>query len=266
MPDPEPTAPDSSDLRASLQSPDPLRVDGAYRTLIREVVDKARMILGSRRGNVHLDSESIAMSVLLREVILKPDRFQNEDHLRGRLFQAVRHKILDRIKSAGAQGIHGISEELADGRQDGASAESAVAEAELAGRVRDLLLRDLSPEDRTIVESCILDDTDSKEVGLRIGISGPAVRKRLERMRPGLRDRLLDLAKRNLAPRDWDLVSALFVERLTPDRCGERFGIPVDRLEAELEDLIQRRIGPALGVLGQLALLRLLGRTRDDTD
>ena len=141
-----------------------------------------------------------------------------------------------------------------------------VAEAELAGRVRDLLLRDLSPEDRTIVESCILDDTDSKEVGLRIGISGPAVRKRLERMRPGLRDRLLDLAKRNLAPRDWDLVSALFVERLTPDRCGERFGIPVDRLEAELEDLIQRRIGPALGVLGQLALLRLLGRTRDDTD
>jgi len=74
------------------------------------------------------------------------------------------------------------------------------------------------------------------------------------------------VARGKLGPEDWEPVAALFVERLSPDRCAERFGLSREQLEGKVQVIMLERFGPALGLLGQTALLRLLGRSRDEAD
>ena len=249
----------SDELISGLRSQDPERVNAAMSNLKRETVLKARARLGASGRHVNLDPDSVAMSVLLGEVVCDLDRIKNDAQLLGRIAIAVRHKIIDRRKSPRAKEVHGIPE----GASGPVPTEAASEELELAGRVREALEQGLDADDRAILHACVLGDEANQHAANKIGISAPALRKRLERMRPMLRQRLVLLTVPRLTPEERRLTELLLVERLTPQACARNLGIDDAELKARIRDLFAERIEPSLGLLGQFALLRLLGQERD---
>jgi len=248
------------ELAQGLRSQDPARVHDSSDKLRRRAVEAARARLGSGSRHVNLDPDSVAMSVLLGDVLCNRDRFQNDDHVLGRVAIAIRNKIIDRRKSPRAREVHGIPEG-ASGRVPAVGAASE--ELELATRVCETLEQDLETDDRAILHACVLGDEESQHAANKLGMSAPALRKRLERMRPMLRRRLIALAAPRLTPDERRLVEVLLVERLTPEACARNLGIDEAALQSRARGILAERIEPSLGLLGQFALLRLLGQPRD---
>jgi hypothetical protein len=135
-----------------------------------------------------------------------------------------------------------------------------VVEADRHREVEARLLTGLSQEDRELVRLCVTGAFDSNEAASRLSVKADAVRKRLQRLRPELRARLLAPLKGRVSSRDWALLNTCIVQRMSPQSATELLGCSSETLANSLETLFRDVLSPALGDTGMLALTRLLGK------
>lgn len=248
---------------ADMRSNDPARVNAAYERLTDELIAHARRVLGRRQDQVNCQAESVVGSVNARELGKGPESFKNERHLQARLRLAVTNEIIDRIK--GPKGQTGqVSQYTEDGlpdpAQNGPGAGTQIAEAELADSLADLLTDGLDAKDKEIVLRAVLDDQDANEVSRHVALKPAAIRKRLERLRPDLRKRLLEPLRDTVSAQEWAVVNACLVERLDPKAAAELLGLTPEQMARTLETVMMDHLSQAIGKVSVVALGRLLGR------
>jgi DNA-directed RNA polymerase specialized sigma24 family protein len=255
--------PAPASLLSDLKSSDPDRVRSAVEELTDVLTAHARMLLGPRKKHANCQAESVVQSVLVRELGGGAHAFQNEAHLNGRLRLAVENKIKDRRK--GPKGATGQASQFPDGAlRDRAAADpgigTQVVETDRRHEIEARLTANLTREDQELVQLCILGEIDSNEAARTLSLTADAVRKRLQRLRPELRARLLAPFKERVSAQDWALITACLIQRLAPAQVTEMFGRAPGALADTLERIFREILNPALGDAGMLALTRLLGK------
>jgi DNA-directed RNA polymerase specialized sigma24 family protein len=254
-------------LLADIRSNDPTRVKAAIDRLTEDLIAHARATLGRRQDQANCQAASVVQSVLVRELGAGPDSFENEGHLQGRLRTAVDNKIKDRLK--GPKGRTDQASQYADGglpdpAVGGRGVGTQIAEADRAEAVARSLTDGLDANDQEIIRRAILDDQDANEVASHVPLKPAAIRKRLERLRPLLRRRLLEPLRRSLSAQEWAVVNACLIERLEPEAITELLGVTAEQLARTYESVIRDHVSPAIGDTGLLALGRLLGRAKTE--
>lgn len=252
-------------LLADIRSNDPTRMKAALEQLTDDLIAHARTKLGHRQDQANCQAKSVVQSVLVGELGEGADSFENEEHLQGRLRTAVDNKIKDRLK--GPKGRTGQASQYADdGPPDpaahGPGVGTQIAEADRAEAVARSLTDGLDANDQEIIRRAILDDQDANEVARHVPLKPAAVRKRLQRLRPMLRKRLLEPLRESLTAQEWTIVNACLVERWEPQATTELLGVTAEELARTHEAVIRDHVSPALGQPGLLALGRLLGRAK----
>lgn len=252
-------------LLGDIRSNDPTRVRSAYEQLTNDLVAYARANLGRRQNQVNRQAESVVQSVLVRELGKGTDSVDNEEHLQGRLRRAVVNKIKDRPK--GPKGQTGQASQygedgLPDAAQLGPGVGTQIAETDRANAIADLLTVGLDADDQEIVRRAVMDDQDASEVAKHVPLKPTAIRKRLERLRPVLRKRLLEPLRGSVSAQEWVVVNACLIERLDPKATAELLGTTPEQMARVLQTVMRDRLSSAIGEAGMLALGRLLGRVR----
>jgi DNA-directed RNA polymerase specialized sigma24 family protein len=229
------------------------------------LVSHARAKLGRRQDQANCQAESVVQSVLVRELGEGADSFDNEAHLQGRLRRAVDNKIKDRLK--GPKGRTGQASQYAhDGLPDpgtsGPGTGTQIAEIDRADSLSSFLTAGLDASDQEIVRRAVLADQDANEVAQHVPLTPAAIRKRLERLRPALRKRLLEPIRDSLSAQEWAVVSACLIERMDPKATAELLGITPEQMARTLETIMREHLSLAVGQAGVMAIGRLLGRVK----
>jgi hypothetical protein len=99
-------------------------------------------------------------------------------------------------------------------------------------------------------------------VARHIPLKPAAIRKRLERLRPILRKRLLEPMRGSVSAQEWAVVNACLIERLDPKATADLLGINPEQMARTLEAIMRDHMSPAIGEAGVSALGRLLGRVK----
>ncbi len=253
-----------------LNSGDPDRERRALVQLTEELIEYARRRLRVQRDQVNTQPESVVQSVLRRE-LEGGLAYENDDHMHGRLRIAIARKIADRKKEGGSvRTVH----DPGDGSLDRAAREARgvgteVVELERADRAdsqredaRDRLLEGLQPADRDLVRHLIFKGLTSQATAAALDSTPEAIRKRLQRLRPALRGRLLEPLRRALSPEDWTVLSGCLIDRQKPQILADMLGWSVEELAARFAELFDEKVGPQLGPDAIEYLTRLLGAAK----
>ena len=254
-----------NNVLSNLRSENRARSNRAYEKLYSELLAHARKKLGPNSLKVNCQAESVVQSVIAKELGGGIDKFESDNHLQGRLRLAVNHKIFDRPK--GEKGKTDQISQLPDGflvnpAESGPGIGTQVAEVDRDHDVELRLTAGLESQDQGLVRMCVLNDLGSAEAGQQLSITASAVRKRLERLRPELRAKLLAPLKTQVSAKDWAFLSACLIERMLPAKASSMLGCTGKELADAHERLYRDDLGPVLGDTGLLALARLLGKPR----
>ena len=252
-------------LLADIRSNNPKRMRDALERLTDDLLAHARAKLGSRQDQANCQAESVVQSVIVREIGPGADSFKNEEHLQGRLRRAVDNKIKDRLKGqkgGTVQPSQSAGNNPPDPAAHGPGVGTQIAEADRTDALARTLMDGLDATDQEIVRRAVLDDQDANEVARHVPLSPAAIRKRLQRLRPTLRKRLLEPLRESLTAREWAIANACLIERLEPRAIMELLGVTAEELAETHEVVMRDHVSPSLGDAGVLALGRLLGRPK----
>jgi DNA-directed RNA polymerase specialized sigma24 family protein len=250
-------------LLSDLKSSDPNRVRNAIEELTDALTAHARRLLGPRQNHANCQAESIVQSVLVRELGGGAAAFDNEEHLNGRLRVAIENKVKDRRK--GPKAATGQASQFPDGAlldpaAAGPGIGTQVVETDRQLEIEARLTANLPRDEQQLVQLCVLGEIDSNDAARSLSMTPDAVRKRLQRLRPDLRARLLAPLKERVPAQDWAMITACLIQRLPPSHATELFGCSPETLADALERIFREILSPSLGDAGMLALTRLLGK------
>ncbi len=246
--------------------------------LVSEVLlPTARAQLGGKKNQVNLQPDSVVQSVLLDELPKAMEQCETEDHLRARLAQAVRHRVIDRTRKGGRAG----SPEHESQRPEGAPAFDGAARgrsplSELASRESDLRHADSYEQfacwlleqaggdqaDEALLRLYVLGGAPWAGVAEAAGLSEAAARKRLSRMRSRLMPAIIEPLRDELDSRTWLIAEGLFIRHEGPVLLARSSGLE----ESAIERSLGQEIAPALkrlyGVPSLEPIWRLVGRLK----
>lgn len=224
-----------------LKSTNPAVKGEAIKELRANLVGLAkRMVRG--KNHVNIQPESVAQSVLVRELEAGFDAYQNDHELRRKLKGKVRTRIGVRSRKGGmnARVVH-VSQ-MNDGAvfnpaDKNIGPASQAANLELVQVVKCVMSELNNPIDQKIAELCLFGDIDCNAAAKVVNLSHAAVRKRLSRLRRRLCEILLEPVRSRVSARDWTVAAAVFVERCGRDVSAKIANIEVTALDAKLEQL-----------------------------
>lgn len=247
-----------------LLSEDADEVNRAYRLLTDDLLGYARGLLRTRFNQVNLQEGSVVQSAVASLYEKGADRFENEDHLQGRMRLAVLRKIQDRIKARKNRMVQQPEEGgyENDPGNSGPGIATRIADGECAFDVGALLLNGLDSDDRNLVELGLLQNLDRKTLGQRLGLSDDAVRQRLSRLRPRLRASMLEPVRRRVHEDEWTVLNLCFVKKMSAKAAATELGLTEAQLAMELYRLVEECVKPMVGESGCDLLVRLIGRSK----
>ena len=275
-------------LLEELQSGDPIREGVALRTLMGLLLEHAARELGARRDFVNAQADSVVQHAVAKELAEGREayrRFENDEHLYGRLHLAVSHRIHEVLRSRKenarhlAQDVRGddsgrdaagrIPEPAAPGGDGDGSVTRIDRRRHLEERSaasRERLLAATPVEDRELVRLVVIEGRRSEAAAQELGIRADNIRARLSRLRRRLRERLLQPVLERLEESDRALVEALFIERVELEvltgSAGAGRGDVAAVLARRVSELVQSPFAESLGEEGVVYLDRLLGRAK----
>jgi RNA polymerase sigma factor (sigma-70 family) len=269
-------------ILSDLRSGDPARESVALMNLLLEHAERE---LGARRRFVNAQADSVVQHAVAKELAdgtAAYRRFENDEHLFGRLYLAVTHRIHDVLRSRKENARH---TEQAGGTDDDGSARRLDPAASAAGpgtvvarrdhrskleerneESRERLLGATPAADRELVRLVVFEGRRSEDVAKELGLSPDNVRMRMSRLRRRLRECLLAPVLASLPEQDRVLVEALFIERidleLLTDPKSDARAETAQVLAHRVTELVQTPLVESLGDEGVLYLKRLLGKAR----
>ena len=148
----------------------------------RQYQAEIRSFLVNRAGSA-FDADDLLQEIFLKALLLGKD-FCLIDNPRAWLFHVARNSLIDRLRLSKAQVP--LPDDLCE------QAVSGVEPVDLLSHCLPRVLSELSADDREAVLLCDMQGMTQKDYALRLGLSLPAAKSRLQRARLRLRSRLAE--------------------------------------------------------------------------
>jgi RNA polymerase sigma factor (sigma-70 family) len=258
-------APVPPDLLERLRGADPKALNDAVGQLLPILREYARREI-QRRGVRSREADTLVDSVLIR--CLKPaaERCGDDEELRGYLYNAIRHKVIDQTRKP----QHHQFPEEADssfGPPDAAPSPSEAVEAEEARSHDDAALErflraveraSLTPRDRELVNLFVVRGMAWEHVAATLELSNGAARTAMSRARSRLLPQLMAPLRARLREDDWKILEATMIERRRPEDAAAEFGLDAQDMVHRFMFTVFPVIDRSFGSHGMAMLRRLM--------